>query len=50
MRLHARGGVYVVTPQIVDKLGLANHPGDHRSGVDADADVDLVTGLRGSPR
>ena len=48
MRLHARGGVHMVTPQIVDELGLANHPGDHRSRVDADTDVDLVTGLFGN--
>src|SRR5262249_59164173 len=34
---HAAGGVDRVAPEVVDELGPADHAGDDRPGVDADA-------------
>ena len=37
MGFHAAGGIDRVAPEVVDELGPADHPGDDRSRVDADA-------------
>jgi hypothetical protein len=48
VRFHPAGDVYVVAPEVIGKLVLADHPRDDRAGMDADpqAKVRMPRGYR----